>query len=95
LVDIQEVRGAIVQRYILAEGGSFSIAQAVFNDDSDELYTPTSDSQPVEVRGTTGRMRISEDGTQVLLTWTEGELVYLIAGDLNADIALLVAESLQ
>ena len=95
LVDIQEVRGAIVQRFILPEGGSFSIAQAVFNDDSDELYTPSSDSQPVDVRGTTGRIRISEDGTQVLLTWTEGELVYLIAGDLNADIALLVAESLQ
>mgnify|MGYP003573431668 FL=1 len=71
LVDIQEVRGAIVQRYTKPEGGSFSIAQAVFNDDSDELNTPSADSQPVEVRGTTGSMRISEDGAQVLLTWTE------------------------
>jgi outer membrane lipoprotein-sorting protein len=95
LVDIQEVRGAIVRRYTLPEGGSFSIAQAVFNADSDEQYAPSSDNQPVEVRGTIGSIRISEDGAQVLLTWTEGELVYLIAGDLTSDTALLVAESLQ
>jgi hypothetical protein len=95
LVEIQEVRGAIVQRYTKPEGGSFSIAQAVFNDDSDELNTPSPDSQPVEVRGTTGSIRISEDGRQVLLTWTEGDLVYLVAGDLTAEDALLLAESLQ
>ena len=94
LVDIQDVRGAIVRRYTMPDG-SFTIAQAMFNEDSEDLNTPSSDSQPVEVRGTTGTIRISEDGTQVLLTWTEGELVYLIAGDLTAEVALLMAESLQ
>jgi outer membrane lipoprotein-sorting protein len=95
LVDIQDVRGTIVQRYTLPEGGSFSIAQALFNEGSEDLNMPSSDSQTVEVRGSTGSIRISEDDTQVLLTWIEGELVYLIAGDLNAETALLVAESLQ
>ena len=95
LVDIQDVRGAIVQRYAFPEGGSFTIAQGLIGGDFDELRTPSPDNELVEVRGTTGSIRISEDGTQVLLTWAEGELVYLIAGDLNADTAVLVAESLQ
>jgi hypothetical protein len=94
LVDIQDVRGAIVRRYTMPDG-SFTIAQAMFNEDSEDLNKPSSDSQPVELRGTTGTIRISEDGTQVLLTWTEDELVYLIAGDLTAEVALLMAESLQ
>jgi outer membrane lipoprotein-sorting protein len=94
LVDIQDVRGAIVRRYTMPDG-SFTIAQAMFNEDSEDLSKPSSDSQPVELRGTTGTIRISEDGTQVLLTWTEDELVYLIAGDLTAEVALLMAESLQ
>jgi outer membrane lipoprotein-sorting protein len=95
LVDIQDVRGAIVRRYTLPDGGSFTIAQAVFNENSDEFSTPSSDSQTVEVRGTAGSIRISEDSTQVLLTWTEGELVYLIAGDLTPEAAMLVTDSLQ
>ncbi len=95
LVDIQEVRGAIVQRYTLPEGGSFTIAQGPLSENSDESRTPSDENQSVEVRGTTGSMRISEDGAQVLLTWTEGDLFYLVAGDLSAEDALNIAESLQ
>ena len=54
----------------------------------DESRTPSAEDQSVEVRGTTGTIRISEDGAQVLLTWTEGDLFYLVAGDLTAEDAL-------
>jgi hypothetical protein len=40
-------------------------------------------------------MFAAEDGNQVLLAWTEGDLFYSVAGDLTADIALMIAESLQ
>ena len=95
LVDIFDVRGILVQRYTLPEGGSFTIAQGVANDLSDEFSPPTGESQPVEVRGTTGQLMEAESGEQVLLTWTEGELFYSVAGDLSPEEALLIAESLQ
>lgn len=95
LVDILEVRGAIVQRYTLPEGGSFTLAQGVLGENSDEARTPSEGSQSVELRGTTGNMVVSEDGSQVLLTWTEGNLFYSVAGDLTSEQALAIAESLQ
>jgi hypothetical protein len=95
LVDIQEVSGAIVQRYTLPEGGSFTVAQSLVNENSDQLGSRSAEGQPIEVRGTNGTIRISEDGSQVLLTWIEGDLIYLVAGDLTAENAMLVAESLQ
>lgn len=95
LVDILEVRGALVQRYTLLEGGSFTIAQGLIEQDFDQSGSPSSESQPIEVRGTTGYLLEAEDGSQVLLTWTEGSLFYSVAGDLSAEQALGVAESLQ
>lgn len=95
LVDILEVRGALVQRYTLLEGGSFTIAQGLIDQDFDQSGSPSSESQPIEVRGTTGYLLEAEDGSQVLLTWTEGSLFYSVAGDLSAEQALGVAESLQ
>ena len=94
LVDILEVRGAIVQRYTLPAGGSFTIAQGIASEDA-EIHTPATESQSVEVRGTTGSMMVSEDGAQVLLTWTEGDLFFSVAGDLTPEQALNIAESLQ
>ena len=91
LVDILEVRGSIVQRYTLPDGGSFSVAQGV----SDEAAHPSTESQAVEVRGVAGKLFVAEDGDQVLLTWTEGGVFYYIAGDLTPDQALVVAESLN
>ena len=88
LVDILEVRGAIVQRYTLPEGDSFTIAQGVFNEDSEKARTPSDEGQSVELRGTTGTLLVSEDGAQVLLTWSEGDLFYSVAGDLTPEQAI-------
>ena len=95
LVDILEVRGALVQRYTLPEGGSFTIAQGKFDSESDPNPSSSAEGQAVEVRGTTGLLLVSEDGNQVLLTWTEGDLFYSVAGDLTAEQAISIAESLQ
>ena len=95
LVDILEVRGALVHRYTLPEGGSFTIAQGIFDQTFDQSESQSSESQPVEVRGTTGQLLEAEDGGQVLLAWTEGELFYSVAGDLTFEQALTIAESLQ
>lgn len=94
LVDIVEVRGAIVQRYTLPTGGSFTIAQGT-SDGEAEFQTPSNDGQSVEVRGTTGQLFTTEEGDQALLTWREGEVFYSVAGDLTPEQALAVAESLQ
>ena len=51
--------------------------------------------QPVEVRGTSGQVFVDEDSGKVLLTWTEGNLFYSVAGDLTLEQALAIAESLQ
>lgn len=95
LVDILEVRGAIVQRYTLPEGGSFTVAQGVFSETSVEVHTPSTEGQSVDVRGTTGQLFVAEDGSQVLLTWTEDDLFYSVAGELTFKQALSIAESLQ
>lgn len=95
LVDIIEVSGFMVQRYTLPEGGSFTIAQGVADNLPDEFSPPGAESQSVELRGTTGQLMESETGDQVLLTWTEGELFFSIAGDLTAEEALSIAESLE
>ena len=95
LVDIIEVSGIMVQRYTLPEGGSFTIAQGMADRLPDEFGPPTGESQPVDVRGVTGQLMEAESGNQVLLTWTEGDLFFSVAGDLTTEGALLVAESLQ
>lgn len=95
LVDILDVRGALVQRYTLPEGGSFTIAQGISGENNNEAITLTRESQPVEVRSTTGQFLAAEDGEQVLLTWIEGKLFYSVAGNLTLEQALTIAESLQ
>jgi outer membrane lipoprotein-sorting protein len=91
LVDVLDVKGAIVQRFALPDGGSFSIAQG----SSEEYSKPAEELQAVEVRGVTGSLIAAEDGSKVILTWTDGNVSYSIAGDLTPDQALMVAESLQ
>jgi len=91
LVDILEVQGAIVQRYTLPEGGSFTIAQGT----TAESISLPAEAESIEVRGGSGTFYIDEDGSRVLLTWEENDLVYAVAGDLTLDQALLIAESLQ
>lgn len=91
LVDVLEVKGMVVQRFTLPDGGSFSVAQGTPN----EFSKPADNAQVVEVRGVTGSILESEDGDKVLLTWNEGELFYSVAGVLTLDEALMIAESLQ
>jgi outer membrane lipoprotein-sorting protein len=95
LIDIIDVGGILVQRYTLPLGGSFTISQGVVGDITDEFRPPTGESQSVEVRGTMGQLTEAESGEKVLLTWTEGELFFSVGGDLSAEEALLIAESLQ
>jgi len=89
------VQGNLVQRYTLPEGGSFTIAQGLVSEDVSEQRMPATESQTVDVRGTSGQLFESEEGDQVLLTWSEGELFLTVAGDLTADQALDIAESLE
>jgi len=91
LVDVLNVRDAIVQRYTLTDGGSFSIAQG----QADETPKPSTEAQSVEVRGEVGSLFVSEDGGRVLLTWSEGDVFFYVAGDITADQALAIAESLK
>jgi len=91
LVDVLDVRGAIVQRYTLPEGGSFSIAQG----QADEAPKPSTEEQAVEVRGVAGSLFVSEDGDKVLLTWSDGGVFFYVAGDITSDQALAIAESLK
>lgn len=95
LVDIVEVRGALVQRYTLPEGGSFTVAQGVMGENDAETLPASEELQTVELRGTTGNMAVSDDGARVLLTWTEGDVFFSVAGDLTSEQALSLAESLQ
>ena len=91
LVDVLNMNGTIVQRYTLTDGGSFSIAQG----QSDETPKPSTQEQAVEVRGVAGSLFASEDGSRVLLTWSENGVYLYVAGDLSSDQALEIAESLQ
>jgi len=91
LVDVLNVDDAIVQRYTLTDGGSFSIAQG----QTDETPKPSTEEQAVEVRGEVGSLFVSEDGRRVLLTWLEDNVFFYVAGDITADQALSIAESLK
>ena len=91
LVETLNVKGMIVQRYTLKEGGSFSIAQGEVGDE----IKASSAEQAVEVRGVSGSLFSSEENDKVMLTWSEGEIVFVIAGEISAEEALEIAESLK
>lgn len=91
LVDVLNVKGMIVQQYTLPEGDSFSIAQG----QADEAKKPSTEEQAVEVRGVAGSLFASEENDKVLLTWSEGEVSFYVAGNLTAEQAIEIAESLK
>jgi outer membrane lipoprotein-sorting protein len=91
LVDVLDVKGMIVQQYTLPEGGSFSIAQGK----TDEAKKPSTQEQAVEVRGVAGSLFASEENDKTLLSWTEGEISFYVAGNITAEQALAIAESLK
>jgi outer membrane lipoprotein-sorting protein len=91
LVEVIEVRGMIVQQYTLPAGGSFSISQG----QTDEVTKPSTEEQAVEVRGVAGSLYVSEDLDKVMLSWTEGEVSFFVAGSITSEQAFEIAESLK
>ncbi len=91
LAGITEVRGAIVQRYRLPDGQDFTIAQGA----AGAAEAPGENGEAVTVRGADGLLFSDDDGQRTLLTWTEGDVTFWVGGDLTADKALGIAESLQ
>ena len=91
LVEVVDLRGAIVQRYNQASGGSFTIAQGP----AGAAPLPDGEGQPVDVRGTSGTLFTDDTGNRTLLTWQEGEVSIWIGGDLTAEQVQALADSLQ
>jgi len=91
LIDVLNVKGMIVQQYTLPDGGSFSVAQG----QTDEAKKPSTEEQAIEVRGVAGSLFASEENDKVLLSWTEGKVSFYIAGNITAEQALEIAESLK
>jgi len=91
LVDVLDVKGMIVQQYTLPEGGSFNVAQGL----ADEAKKPSIEEQVVEVREVVGSLFVSEEHDKVLLSWTEGEVSFYVAGSITTEQALEIAESLK
>lgn len=85
-----EVRGAIVQSYARTDGG-FSVAQGP----ATAVPTRDADAESVTVRGVAGTLYQNDDGTQSLLTWSEGDTTFWIGGRLTPAEALAIAESLK
>ena len=87
-----ELRGAVVQRYKLPDGADFTVAQGA----ADAGRTPENDrGELITVRGVQGILYGDESGTRTLLTWSEGGVTFWVGGDLTADDALEIANSLQ
>ena len=92
LEGINEVRGAVVQRYRLPDGASFTIAQGAAN----AARTPDGvDGEAVTVNGFDGMLYQDDGGTRTLLTWSNGEVNVWIGGDLLAETAIKIANSLN
>jgi hypothetical protein len=97
LEGINEVRGAVVQRYRLPDGKRFTIAQGP----ASAAEAPGENGEPVTVRGVEGLIFVDDAGSgeaagqRSLLTWSEGEETVWIGGDLTKTEALAVAESLR
>jgi hypothetical protein len=88
-----QVGGAIVQRFNLPGGQSFFIAQGKgFPIEAPEDATS---NETITVRGVQATLYSNDEGTRTLLTWREGEITFLIGGDISPDQAVTLAESLQ
>jgi outer membrane lipoprotein-sorting protein len=97
LEGINEVRGAVVQRYRLPDGKRFTIAQGP----ASAAEAPGENGEQVTVRGREALLFVDDAGLEEagsarsLLTWREGEETVWIGGDLTRAEALAVAESLR
>lgn len=95
LEGINEVRGAIVQRYRLPDGERFTIAQGPASAAGERGGEPGENGEVVTVRGVEGLLYSDEEGRRALLTWSQGEVTFWVGGDLTAGQALAIAESLE
>jgi outer membrane lipoprotein-sorting protein len=93
VAETQQIGGAVIQRYNLPEGRSFVVAQGP----SMPLDVPAeaTSTETVIVRGVEGTLYGNDEDTRALLTWSEGEVSFLVGGDLSAEQAAAIAESLQ
>lgn len=89
----QQVGGAIVQRFYLPNGASFFVAQGAAL--PMEPPTDADGAEAVVVRGYEGTLFVNDDDSRALLSWQEDEQFFLVGGDLSAEQALAVAESLR
>ncbi len=91
LRETTNVRGAIVERYGLPDGRSFTIAQGR----TSVNLAPAEGGESVTVRGVAGMVYTDPEDGRTLLNWSEGDIQYWIGGDLTGEEALAIAESLQ
>lgn len=91
LRETTNVRGAIVERYGLPNGRSFTIAQGR----TAVNLAPTEGGESVTVRGVPGMLYTDPADGRTLLNWSADDIQYWIGGDLTGEEALAIAESLQ
>lgn len=89
----QQIAGAVVQRFNMPGDQSFVIAQGA----AMPLDPPQGAAAPedVMVRGVEGALFTNSEATRTLLAWSEGDIFFLVGGDLSPEQALAIAESLQ
>ncbi len=90
LVDVLKAGNAIVYKYE-SPNGSFALEQRA--DAKGNL--PATGGESVQVRGTTGTIYTSKDGSHLLLTWVENGHRYSVSGSISRADALKLAESLK
>jgi len=85
------IRGAIVDRYSLPDGRSFMVAQSAV-----DIDLPFGEGETeTAVRGVTATINADEEGGRAILSWSENGINFWVGGDITADDALMVAESLK
>ncbi len=87
------IRGAAVQRYTFADGGSFSVAQGPAGAAPNSLGGDV--GEVVTVRGVDGLLFADAENGRSLVTWEANGVTFWIGGDLLPEQALAIAESLK
>ena len=89
LVDVLKAGHAIVLKYESTRG-SFAVEQSPV-----EGKSPSISGESVQLRGTTGTLFASKDGSHLFLTWTENGRRLSLSGAVSREDALKIAGSLQ
>lgn len=86
-----ELRGVLVQQFKLDDGRSFTVAQGQPSD----AFLPEGEGIETTVSGLAATLYTDAENGRSLLTWVVDDVQYWVGGDVAADEALLVAESLK